>query len=197
MKNTNWIIIVFFFLLPFYGCEDEASNPGDFSLRSELEVIAVFDTIGNRYEVEILRSVDTTYVYYNTIRDTLKDETGKPILDAYGKPQVTERKEPYVSNKTAKYYELKPILLESPKTELQIEVNSNARWQAPMPDFGNKIAWFKTQTNAGGGNSTVKAEVLRGLASNRRPVLAEQYIFTRDSTVLFKLTFDQKAMSEN
>jgi hypothetical protein len=135
-------------------------------------------------------------MYPNIKLDTLKDASGTPILDGYNKPQVT-RDTTYVAGaKTAKYIELEPFVIAAPKGELRIDLISNARWQAPSPDFMGKIAWYLTQTVNGGGSSTIKVKISNGLAKTRRPILANQFIFTRDSLVMYKMTIDQKAQNE-
>ena len=130
------------------------------------------------------------------VSENLKDNTGKPILDAYNKPQVNRDTTYLAGKKTAKYIVLNPIVIAAPKNELRIDLVSNARWQAPSPDFKGKIAWYLTQTVNGGGSSTIKIKVLAGLAKVRRPVQATQFIITSDSLVMYKLTVDQKAQNE-
>ncbi len=194
MKKAYLIIILF--ALITYSCEKPITNPGDFSIPVELSVVEVFDTLGNNYKVEVIRTIDTTYMYTRVLKDTLKDASGKPILDEQNRYQISEKQEEYAGTITGKLYELKPIVLESARTLLKIKIMSNARWQAPIPDFEGKIAWFRTQTNAGGGDAEIKVEVSRGLLNNRRPILANQYIFSRDSTVMVKMSFDQKSRNE-
>lgn len=150
-------------LILISSCEEKALNPGDFSLKSELEIVQIYDTLGNSYAVDILRSIDTTFL---------------------------------PGNKVAKYIELDTVLVASPKNELRIKLKSNARWQAPTPDFKGKIAWYLTQNVNGGGDATIKVKILTGLTTKRRPVLANQFIYSRDSLVLYKLTFNQKAQNE-
>ena len=180
------------------SCEDKITNPGDFSLHSELSLISVADTMGNQYPIEISRSIDTTYVYSRFVKDTIKDVNGKPILDAQNKVQLKNDTIKYAGPKTAKYIELKPIVFVSTKNQIKIEIASNSRWQAPTPSFGSKIPWFVTKSNIGGGSSIILADVkYTGLATVRRPVLAVQYIYTRDSLTLYKLVFNQKALNEN
>lgn len=197
MKRTFYSLILLLGLIIMSSCEQLITNPGDFSLRSELSVVSVSDTMGNQYPIEIARSIDTTYTYDRIVKDTLKDVNGNPILDAQNKPQVRNLTVKYPGTKTAKYVELKPIALVPFKNQVKIEIFSNARWQAPTPNFGTKIPWLVTKSNVGGGSSIILADVkYGGLATVRRPVLAVQYIFTRDSLTLYKLTFDQKALNE-
>lgn len=177
-------------------CEDKVVNPGDFNLKSQLEIVQVYDSLGTIYPVNILRSFDTTFVYPKVTRDTLKDVSGKPLLDAQNKMTITLDTAYVTGNKTGRYIILDTIVLNYAKSALRIELTSNARWQAPTPNFGTKIAWFQTLTSNGGGDAIIKSKVSVGLASKRRPVLANQYIYSRDSLVIYKLTFDQKSKIE-
>lgn len=196
MKKIHLITVAILLLVGWMSCDETAENPGNFSLKSELEVVEVYDTLGNKYPISVMRTTDTTYQYPRIKLDTLKDNSGKPILDAYNKLQITRDTTYYAGKKTAKFVVLNPIVIAAPKGELRIDLVSNARWQAPSPDFKGKIPWFLTQTANGGGSSTITVKISAGLSKSRRPVLATQYIFTRDSMVLYKLTVDQKAQNE-
>ena len=135
-------------------------------------------------------------MYARSVKDTLKDAKGNFVYDTQNKLTIAEKKVPYTSTKTAKYVELSTILLAYPANELRIKIASNARWQAPTPNFGTKIPWMFTQVNNGGGEAIIKVKVNKGLSTKRRTPLAIQYVFTRDSLTLCKLVFDQKSLSE-
>ena len=183
-------------ILMFGACEEKALNPGDFSLPTELEVVQIYDTLGNEYPVQVLRSIDTTYLYPRIKSDTLKDENGIPVRDSNNKLQITRDTTYTPGTKSARFVELEPVLLAAPRNELHITLTSNARWLAPTPDFKGKIAWYLTQNVNGGGDATIKVKILAGLATKRRPVLAQQFIYSRDSLVMYKIVFDQKAQNE-
>ncbi|MCE1154775.1 MAG: hypothetical protein LWW91_01410 [Bacteroidales bacterium] len=102
----------------------------------------------------------------------------------------------YRSGKKGKYIELDTILLNAARGEIQIRVATNARWLAPIPDFQGKIAWLQTQISSGAGDGIIKARLSPGLAKARRPILANQYIYTRDSLVMYRVIFNQKAQNE-
>lgn len=196
MNKIKILITCIVGLILISSCEDKALNPGDFTLKSELEIVQIYDTLGNSYTIDILKSIDTTYLYPRITSDTLKDAGGTPIRDAQNKLQITKDTVFVPGNKVAKYIELDTVLVASPKNELRIKLKSNARWQAPTPDFKGKIAWYLTQNVNGGGDATIKVKILSGLSTKRRPVLANQFIYSRDSLVLYKLTFNQKAQNE-
>ncbi|MCK9507712.1 MAG: hypothetical protein M0Q54_04670 [Pigmentiphaga sp.] len=191
------IILIFFSLcVILYACEEKVENPGDFNLKSSLEIVQIYDTLGNQYPVEVLRTMDTTYHYPRITSDTLKDVHGNPLLDSNHSLQITQDTTYVAGTKTAQFVELKTILLVSDRNELHIDIQTNARWQAPTPDFGTKLAWFITQTSNGGGSASIIARISNGLPSSRRPLLANQFIFTRDSLVMYKVSFDQKGRNE-
>lgn len=195
----NSIKLIIFSLLTMFlvvSCEEKALNPGDFNLPTELEVVQIYDTLGNKYPVQILRSIDTTYLYPRIKSDTLKNENGIPVRDSNNKLQITRDTTYMPGTKTARFVELEHVLIEAPRNELHIALTSNARWLAPTPDFKGKIAWYLTQNVNGGGDATIKVKILAGLATKRRPVLAQQFIYSRDSLVMYKIVFDQKAQNE-
>lgn len=196
MNNLRHTFALLLIGIIFASCDDKITNPGDFSIQSELQIVSVTDTMGNIYPVQIARAIDTTYVYSRSVKDTLKDANGTLIYDSQNKLTINTIMVPFTSMKTAKYYEISPIVLVSSANELRIRIASNARWQAPTPNFGTKIPWVFTQINNGGGDASIKVKINKGLATKRRSPLGVQYVFTRDSLTLCKLVFDQKALNE-
>ena len=91
MKKLFYALVLMAAGLGFVACDDdEAKNPGDFNLKSTLEMdTKIVSTQGFEGQLELLESRDTTYEYQVTKYDTLKDENNKPILDAEGKLQIT------------------------------------------------------------------------------------------------------------
>lgn len=197
MFKLSHLLLIIMAITLLCGCEQKYENPGDFNLKSSLEIIQIYDTLGNTFPFEVLRSIDTTYLYPRITRDTLKDASGNPILDNQNKLQITIDTAYVPGKKTARYIELDTIVIGSARNELHIDLKTNARWQAPTPNFGTKVPWYVTQTGVGGGDGTIKAKISLGLATKRRPVLAKQFIFTQDSLVMYKLMFDQKAQNEH
>ncbi len=190
MKRLLYFIFLIGGLSYLSSCEKEAKNPGDFSLKSELEVIGITSKSGEVFDLEVLRSIDSTYRYFYEKKDTLKDESGNYIFES-GKYQVRIDSVYYNSNITAKFVELKKIILEPRMDTILIALRSNAKWKAPMPSSGGKAQWFFTQNLAGGGNGKVTVAVTRN-KNYERTVDAEQYILTSDSTIMYKLVFGQK-----
>lgn len=190
MKKLVYAALVTGLMTCISSCEKEAVNPGDFTLKPELKVTGVTDVFGTTYPANVIRSIDTTYQYSYRKSDTLKDNSGKYVLGADGKYQI-KWDTIYYNGKTAKYYELEKIMLEAFKDTVLIDVESNAKWRAPIPSAGGKLAWYITENSAGGGDSRIRANVARN-RSFLRTVEAVQYIYTQDSTVMYKLVFGQK-----
>lgn len=188
-------LLYFLLLLGFvglYSCEKEAENPGDYDLKSELKVLGISTKNLGDLDVKVVRSIDTTYVrYYVVNRDTLVDTDGEPILDKDGKLQITRDTVYYNSNITAKFVELEKVELGPSVDTIYVSLESNAKWQAPMPNAGGKAQWFFTQRLAGGGDGTVVASVVRN-KYYKKTVDAVQYILTSDSTTMYKLVFSQR-----
>ena len=190
MKKLLYFIFLIGGLLYLSSCEKEAKNPGDFSLKSELEVRGITSKSGKVFDMEVLRSIDSTYQYFYEKKDTLKDESGNYVLEG-GKYQVTTDSVDYNGSITAKFIELKKIVLEPELDTITVALRSNAKWKAPMPSSGGKVQWFFTQNLAGGGDGEVIIAVTKN-KNYERTVDAEQYILTSDSTIMYKLVFGQK-----
>ena len=101
----------------------------------------------------------------------------------------------YKGNITAKFIEFEKIILDSPADTIYVSLESNAKWLAPMPSAGGKVQWVFTQRLAGGGDGTIIAAVTRN-RNKRRAIDAVQYVYTSDSTVMCKLTFNQIGENE-
>ena len=181
------------------SCDEVAENPGDFSIKSTLEVMPQLTSIhGDVYDLEVVREIDTTYQYPYTVRDTVKDASGEPVIGPTGEYEITEVTKYYSSKTTARYVEMAPVVLPSKADTFQITLKSNARWKAPVPSAGGKVQWYfnynvinGATTVSGGGDGTVDFRVARN-KNYKRSVQAQQYILTADSTVMYKLVFVQK-----
>lgn len=192
MRKLFYFLLLLGGLTGFYSCEKEATNPGDYNLKSDLRVLGISTRNLGDLEMKILRSIDTTYVRFFVTNDTLIDvASGEPILDKDGKLQITKDTTYYEGNITAKFVEIEKVLLDSPIDTIYVSLESNAKWQAPMPSSGGKAQWFFTQRLAGGGDGTMIASVARN-KNYTRSVDAVQYILTSDSTTMYKLVFGQK-----
>lgn len=196
------LLYAFLFMAAGFGlaaCEDdEAKNPGDFSLKSTLEMEPqIVSTGGYTGELQLLRSVDTTYQYPAVKRDTLFGADGKPLIGADGKMQITVDTTWVDGKITARMTEYQLVTLPAKADTFTLALRSNARWKAPVPSTGGKVQWYYnynlvtgSTSTAGGGDGYVYFRVTRN-RNKKRAVEAVQDIITCDSTVLVRLHFTQ------
>ena len=182
MRKFFYFLLLFGGLMNFYACEEEAKNPGDYNLKSTLNVVDIRTKNGTDISLNVLRSIDSTYVRFYEKNDTTIGDDDKLV--------ITKDTIYYNGKITAKFIEFEKIMLNSPADTIYISLESNAKWLAPMPSAGGKVQWFFTQRLAGGGDGTVIAAITRN-RNNKRAVDAVQYVLTTDSTVMCKLTFNQ------
>ena len=199
MKRFIYLLALACAAVAVPSCDEAAENPGDFSVASTLEVMptVVSKVDGISYELKLARSKDTTYVYTYVVKELVVDADGEAILDENGNKQYTETEKLVTSKITAKYFEMEPVLLPAKADTFSIALKSNARWKAPEPSSGGKVQWFFNYnllnggtSTAGGGDGQLDFRVLRN-RNKLRAVPAEQYILTSDSTVMYKLIFNQ------
>lgn len=178
--------------------EDVLNTFGDYSIRSQLELIPELVSIhGDTIPLTVSRSIDTTYRYFRTEEDTIKDENGEPLLDASGKLQFVYDTI-WFNGTTGKFTEFELLELPSQADTFSITLRSNAQWKAPVPSAGGKVQWYfnynvrtGTTSTAGGGDGWVDFRVTRN-KNKRRSVIAVQDIYTNDSSAFVRLHFVQK-----
>lgn len=199
MKRLIYLIALMCAAVAIPSCDEAPENPGDFSVASTLEVLpeVVSKVDGTAYELKLARTKDTTYVYSYTEKELIVDDDGEPILDSEGNRQYNETIKLVKSKITARYVEMEPVLLPAKADTFSISIKSNARWKAPVPSAGGKVQWFFNYniltggtSTSGGGDGQLDFRVLRN-RNYKRVVPAEQYIITSDSTVMYKLVFNQ------
>lgn len=196
-------------LLSVLSCEDEAENPGNFSLKAELTIDSVMtSTLGHKYILEEEAVFDTAYTNTYEKRDTtfevdddgnfVLDEKGKkiPVIGGDGKLIIKVDTITFRTGKRGVFHKMKLIKLESPADTFTIHIRSNAKWRAP--EYAPKKAqWFfnynlRTGSNSltGNGDSYFYFRTLRNKNKTRvEPV--PQYILTSDSAVMYQLNFVQ------
>ena len=200
MKKTLSAILCVTALLLSASCEkdDTLNTFGDYSVRSQLELIPQVVSIhGDTIPLIVSRSIDTTYRYFRTEEDTIKDEAGEPLLDAGGNLQfVYDTIWSYGT--TGRFTEYELVELPSQADTFSISLRSNAQWKAPVPSTGGKVQWFYnynvrtgTTSTAGGGDGWVDFRVSRN-KNKRRSVVAVQDIYTNDSSAFVRLHFAQR-----
>lgn len=196
MKQLFYLSALGIVMMGLAACEDVAKNPGDFSLKPVLEVVRVRSlTTGEVYPVKVARSIDSTYRYSYNVYDTLKDESGEPILDNEGKLQISAEERYYNSRTTAKFVELEPIVFPSYSDvavdTIMIEVASNANWLSDgdrMSPTDEEVTWYNVinSTISGGGDGAMLIGVNKYSAVTSRHVKVRN-VLTRDSTVMYRL----------
>lgn len=186
-------------LLLCIACEKDTLNTyGDYSVRSQLELLPEVVSInGDTYPLVVARTIDTTYRYFRTEEDTIKNAEGKPLLDANGNMQFVYDTLWY-NGTTGKYTEYETVTLPAQADTFTIALHSNAQWKAPVPSTGGKVQWFYnynirtgTTSTAGGGDGFVDFRVSRN-RNKKRAVTAVQDIYTNDSASFVRLRFEQK-----
>ena len=181
------------------ACDNEATNPGDYELKSSLELVPELTSTGGFTAVfSELRSKDTTYTYPKIITDTLRDEEGTPIIGQDGILSTKSDTLWQPGNITAHFTEYNIIELPSKADTFTISLKSNAQWKAPVPSSGGKVQWYYnynlitgSTSTSGGGDGYVFFRVSRN-RGRRRAIVAVQDIMTNDSTQLIRLRFVQK-----
>lgn len=200
MKKTLSAILCVTALLLSASCEkdDTLNTFGDYSVRSQLELIPQVVSIhGDTIPLIVSRSIDTTYRYFRTEEDTIKDEAGEPLLDAGGNLQFVYDTIWFYGT-TGRFTEYELVELPAQADTFSISLRSNAQWKAPVPSTGGKVQWFYnynvrtgTTSTAGGGDGWVDFRVSRN-KNKRRSVVAVQDIYTNDSSAFVRLHFAQR-----
>ena len=200
MKKALPVMLCATCLLLCTACEKDSLNTyGDYSVRSQLELLPEVVSIhGDSYPLVIARTVDTTFRYFRTEQDTIKNAEGKPLLDSNGNLQL-EYDTIWYTGTTGRFTEYEPVILPPQADTFTIALRSNAQWKAPVPSTGGKVQWFYnynlrttgTNSTAGGGDGYVDFRVSRN-RNYKRAVTAVQDIYTNDSAAFSRLYFVQK-----
>lgn len=160
------------------------------------KVVSISDSLGNNYPIKIARTTDTTWVYPRIKNDTLKGLDGKFLRDANNKYIIKYDTTYNAGLKTAKYVLLDTVLLPSIKGTMIVEVETNARWMAPMQKFD----WLVPILSTGGGNGRATFKIEVGKAKRRSQYKPQQVvmqsIFSRDSLVMYQIILNQKSYKE-
>lgn len=195
MKKLIYLLAGVGILSGFAACDDDNDNPGDFSLKSTLELGTITSALGHVYPLTVDEIKDTVYEYFYTAHDTVYNELGEVQYDEFGDTLVNHYEDSYFSKKTAKLIRMKQVVLFGEPDTLTIPVASNAQWLAPMPTFmlGEKpqTSWFDNyeSTLSGGGNSYVKLTVKT--TRGNRVYSGYQTILTKDSLTMYVIPFQQ------
>lgn len=169
----------------FVACDDSPENPGDFNVKCSLEITGLRSAAGHVYPWEVGRTVDSQIVRSYIKYDTIFSETGKP-------QEITKDTVYYASNTRTTFHFVNEVTLENGADTLYIDLKSNAKWSAPVPELGSvPFRWFVPQNIAGGGDGTITV-ALTANPSSKKDVDSEQTVFTADSAVMYVFKFIQK-----
>lgn len=197
MKKFIYLIFTGALLASMAACENEPENPGDFNVKSKLDVSRlVSETTGNTYAINIAREVDTTYEYFYNVHDTLKGPDGEPVLGNDGKLQITTTQKSYFSKKTARLVEYEPILLPSyPEHDfdtLALNFTSNAAWN--IIELPASVNWYTPLSSMSvGGDGSLKFSIKQWSGDVSRFVV-KQEIMTQDSMVMHRFFFKHSGL---
>lgn len=200
MKKLIYLIVGLGLLGGFAACDDDNDNPGDFSMKSTLELGSITSALGHVYPLTVDETKDTVYEYFYIKVDTVRDELGQIVYDEFGDTVFNKYQASYFSKKTAKLIRMKQVVLFGAADTLTIPVTSNARWNAPAPRFilneEEQARWMDNyqSTLAGGGNSNVKLTVNSPRAA--RAYSGYQTILTSDSMLMYVIPFQQVARGQ-
>ena len=197
MKTLFYLpVLLLIAALLVIGCESHPENPGDFSVKCTLELTPVVKSLrGVEYPLTQMRSIDSTYRYFYIEEDTLKDASGEPVIDDDGNLIITEDTIYYNSKVTARFTEYALVVLPWEMDTFEISFKSNALWSANVPITNSRTesTWFYNynSTTAGGGDGSVLFRTKNNTSGRMRGIDAVQEIYSRDSTVMARLHFNQ------
>ncbi len=175
------------------SCDNVPENPGNYNVACEIAVGSVIsNSTGKEYPITFVREIDTVYQHRYFKYDTLKNANGEPVI-TNGRMTITTDTLYYPSKYTARYKCSDTIMLPSVADTFSVKIKSNARWFAPVPDNKKLKQWFfnYNASLSGSGDGTMQFYVERNRAKKRANI-AEQIIFTQDTTVMLNVVFGQR-----
>lgn len=169
------------------ACDNEPKNPGDFSVACELTLDNVVQSLGvyngQTYPLVVFHeNPDTQFRVSYVLRDTVWDAQGN-----IEKVNTTDTF--YLRNAHIHFYDTETIVLPYTPDTLEFNLYSNAKWNSPSPERKG-VPWLYMLTNTGGGDSKITFRVDPN-PSTLRASNASFYVFTSDSSVMYRLNFNQ------
>lgn len=184
MKKIVYLIAAGVIACGIAACQDEPKNPGDYSVEATLttgDVVSL--STGKTYPVNIERTVDTVFYTYAVKRDT----TFGPDREVISIVNDTT----YTPSRYTKFYDASLITLDSPADTFSLPIKTNAKWISPVPETEATAAWlYNDATGSGGGDGKIVLRVGRNRNATRR-YASYVYIFTSDSSVMYRIPFGQ------
>lgn len=186
MKKIYYLIAGLIVAWGIVSCDNEPKNPGDFTVKSTMSIIdIVSQTSGDVYNLSVAKSVDTVFRKGTQVWDTIWDANGE-FVDR--KPDTVWN----YSNFTTQFIEMQPVILPAKADTFNINISTNAKWNAPTP-VTNDLPWiYNDAAISGGGDGTVVFRTTRNRNFSRlESDYMTMYIYTSDSTVFYKIPFGQ------
>lgn len=184
MRKILYCIAAFASIWVATGCDNEPKNPGDFSVKSNLELNQFVSlTTGEIYTLQTARSFDTIFKTGVQVWDTVWDSNGEFVSRTADTVWLSA---PF----TTRYYEMQPVVLPAVADTFTMQLTTNAKWLSPNPEIV-VMPWIYNETStAGGGDGTITFRVARN-RNYLRNEYTPMYVYTSDSTVFYKIPFGQ------
>lgn len=166
------------------SCDSEPKNPGDFTVKAELSLSDIMSlTTQETFPLKVVREFDSIYQRKIGFKDTIFDTDGE-ILEIKNDTVIVP------SSYRARIYQAEPIYLPAAADTFQIDVTSNARWNAPAPTSPNN--WYNAMENTtGGGDSYMTFRSIRN-RTTARTTPANLKVYTSDSMVMYIIPLYQR-----
>lgn len=185
MKKILYLIATGLLTCAVAACDDEPKNPGDYSINADLNVGNIVSKVnGEVFDLNINRTFDTIFMTNYVVRDTIQNPDGTQTINT----DTIWQKRPF----TTKYIEAGPVLLPSTVDTFAISITSNAKWYAPVPTRPAGANWYTNLgVTSGGGDGKIEFSTLVN-NTTLRPYARDLYVYTSDSTVMWKININQR-----
>ena len=168
------------------ACDNEPKNPGDFSIKSQMSLSdIVSQKTGTQYPLRQTNAFDTVLGNMVTVYDSIFDDQGE-FVERKGHDSLVN------SKVTTRFIEFEPIMLPVAADTFAINITTNARWVSPQPTKPRGASQiYNDATTSGGGNGTLIFRTDKNINATRQ-VPADMYIYTSDSTIMYKIPLLQE-----
>lgn len=185
MKKIFYLIAAGVLAHFIVACDNEPKNPGDFGVKAELSLGDITSTVtGDVYKLSVSRKIDTIFRTAVTRWDTIFDEKGEFVSRTQDTIWVPAKF-------TTNFYEMEPIVLPEYADTFNLPLKTNAKWLSPTPEIVNVQWLYNEATTGGGGDGHITFRIARN-RNYKRTTYTDMYVFTSDSTVMYKIPFTQK-----
>lgn len=184
MKKIFYLLAAIGVTWGIVSCDSEPKNPGDFSIKSTMEVGSIMSLVnGQTYNLKVMRDFDTIFKNGVQVWDTVFDANGEFVSRTADTIWVPAKH-------NTRYVEMEPVVFEAQADTFSLNLSTNAKWESPSPI--SSVPWiYNESTTAGGGDGTIIFRIARN-RNFKRSTYTPMYIYTSDSTVFYKIPFGQK-----